>query len=160
MNPIHMRTTDSITIKTTMTIHRTSTVCRRLLANSIFAVAVAGLFASHPARAAEKGDVKIEATAGKEFTITLDSNRTTGFGWQLAKPLDETIVKSVKNDYQNAPQNPDKTPRVGAPGKEVWTFKALKSGKTTIEFKYVRPWEKDKDPAETKSVPVVVTDGK
>lgn len=143
-----------------MTIHRISTVCRRLLANSIIAVAVAGLFAGHPARAAEKADLAIEATAGKEFTISLDSNRSTGFGWQLAKPLDETIVKSVKNDYQNAPQPPDKQPVVGAPGKEVWTFKALKSGKTTIEFKYVRPWEKDKAPAKTKSVPVVVKAGK
>ena len=36
---------------------------------------------------------------------------------------------------------------------------ALKSGKTAIEFKYVRPWEKDKAPAETKSVPVVIKEG-
>lgn len=139
-----------------MTIYRISTVCRRLLANSIIVAAVAGLLAGHPARAAEKTDLIIQAAAGEEFTISLDANRSTGFGWQLAKPLDETIVKSVVNDYQNAPKNPDKEPLVGAPGKEVWTFKALKSGKTTIEFKYVRPWEKDKAPAETKSVPVVI----
>ena len=144
-----------------MAIYHISTVCRRLLANSIIAVAVAGLFAGHPARAAEKADLVIEATAGKEFTISLKSNCTTGFRWQLAKPLDETIVKSVKNEYQAPPQKfCGEFPVVGAPGKEVWTFKALKSGKTTIEFKYVRPWEKDKAPAETKSVPVVVKAGK
>ena len=152
--------TNTTTLNTTMTIHRISTVCRRLLAKSVIAVAVAGLSAGHPARAAEKTESVIEATAGKEFTISLDSNITTGFGWKLAKPLDETIVKSVKNVYQNAPQNPDKEPMVGAPGKEVWTFKALKSGTTTIEFKYVRPWEKDKAPAKTKSFPVVVKAGK
>lgn len=143
-----------------MTIHRISTVCRRLLANSIIAVAVAGLFAGHPARAAEKADLVIEAAAGKEFTISLSSNRSTGYGWQLAKTLDETIVKSVSNYYQSAPQPPGKNPVMGAPGTEVWTFKALKSGKTTIEFKYVRPWEKDKAPAGTESFSVVVKAGK
>jgi len=143
-----------------MTIHRISTVCRHLLANSLIAVAVVGLFAGHPARAEEKTDSAIKATVGKEFTVSLDSNRSTGFGWQLAKPLDATIVKAVKNDYQDAPQTPDKKPVVGAPGIEVWTFKAVKSGKTTIEFKYVRPWEKDKAPAETKSVTVEIEEGK
>ena len=142
-----------------MTIHRISTVCRRLLANSIVAVAVVGLFAGHSAHAAEKTDSVIEATAGKEFTISMKSNRSTGYGWQLAKPLDETTVKLVKNDYQNAAQPFPDQRIVGGPGTEVWTFKALKSGKTAIEFKYVRPWEKDKAPAETKSVPVVIKEG-
>jgi inhibitor of cysteine peptidase len=140
-----------------MTIHFASPVCRCLLVKSV--IAVVGLFAGHPARAAEKADSVIEVTAGKEFTISLDSNRSTGFGWQLAKPLDKTIVKSVKNDYQDVPRDPD-NPIVGSPGKEVWTFKALKSGKTTIEFKYVRAWEKDKAPEKTKSIPVVVKAGK
>jgi predicted secreted protein len=49
---------------------------------------------------------------------------------------------------------------VGGSGREVWTFKALKSGKITIEFKYVRPWEKDKAPAILKSFSVVVKAGK
>lgn len=148
-------------MKTTMTHHRIAAVCQRFLASSAMAIATAGLLlASPPARAAEKTDATIEATAGKEFTISLDSNRSTGFSWQLAKPLDGTLVKSVKNDYQQAPQAPGSPPIVGAPGKEVWTFKAVKSGKTTIEFKYVRVWEKDKAPAKTASFPVVIKAGK
>jgi len=136
-----------------MTIHRISTVCRRLLANSVVAVAVAGLFAGHPARAAEKTDSVIEATAGKEFTISLKSNRSCGYCWQLAKPLDETIVMLVKNDYQSPPQE---FRRIGGPGTEVLTFKALKSGKTTIELEHVQPWQKDKAPATPTSFSVVV----
>jgi len=143
-----------------MNLHRISAICRCLLSNSVIAVAVAGLFVGHPARAAEKSDSAIEATVGKEFTISLESNRSTGFGWQLPKPLDETIVKFVSNDYQNAPEAPGKERVVGVPGKEVWTFKALKSGKITIEFKYVRPWEKDKAPAKTQSVTVEVKEAK
>ena len=69
------------------------------------------------------------------------------------------FLDAVKNDYQNATQPFPDQRIVGGPGTEVWTFKALKSGKTAIEFKYVRPWEKDKAPAETKSVPVVIKEG-
>jgi len=132
------------------------TIRHRLFTTSFMVVAIAGLFTTHPARAAEKTDPVVEATSGKEFTISLDSNRTTGYGWQLAKPLDETIVKSVKNDYQSSPKKAGEPPKVGVGGKEVWTFKAVKSGKTTIEFKYVRSWEKDKAPAKTANYQVVV----
>jgi predicted secreted protein len=37
---------------------------------------------------------------------------------------------------------------VGAGGKEIWTFKALGSGKTTIDMEYVRPWEKRVEPVD------------
>jgi inhibitor of cysteine peptidase len=139
-----------------MNLHRISAICCCLLAHSVIAFAVAG----QVAQAAEKSDSAIQATVGKGFTISLESNRSTGFGWQLAKPLDETLVKSVKNEYQDAPEAPGKERVVGVPGKEVWTFKALKSGKITIEFKYVRPWEKDKAPAKTQSVTVEVKEAK
>lgn len=98
----------------------------------------------------------IDAIVGKEFTISLDANRTTGYGWQLAKPLVETVVKSVANTYQQAAQAAGATPRVGAGGKEVWTFKAVGQGSTLIEFKYVRPWEKDTPPVKTAIYRVVV----
>lgn len=143
-------------MKTAMTKPSVSTVCRCLPASPVMAIAIAGLFVVHPARAAENADSVIEVSPGKEFAISLESNISTGYGWQLAKPLDGTIVKSVRNDYQSAPQASDGPPLVGAPGKEVWTFKALKSGKTAIDFKYVRSWEKDKAPAETRSFSVRV----
>jgi len=80
----------------------------------------------------------IKSDAGKEFTVTLDSNKTTGYEWQLAKPLDENIVRLVKPEYIPGSSN-----LCGAPGKEVWKFKAIKPGRTAIYFKYVRPWEKN-----------------
>jgi len=78
-----------------------------------------------------------EVYAGQDVVINLLSNRTTGYQWQLADPLDETILKLAGSEYI-APN----TDRVGAPGKEVWTFKTLRAGETTISFRYVRPWEK------------------
>ena len=129
---------------------------RRLFAIPFAAVAIASLMTTHPARAADKASTTVKVTAGQEFTITLEANHTTGFSWQLAKPLDETLVKSVKNDYKPTPQKAGGSPMTGVGGTETWTFKAVKSGKTPIEFKYVRPWEKDKEPAKTATYQIVM----
>ena len=34
-------------------------------------------------------------TVGKDFNIALDSNATTGYQWQLARPLNTKIVRYV-----------------------------------------------------------------
>lgn len=97
-------------------------------------------------------DVPIEVKAGQEFTIALESNRTTGYGWQLAEPLDENILKLVGSEYRSSAT----TPLPGAGGKEIWTFKAVAPGKTTVSLKYVRPWEKNVPPIQTAAFAVVV----
>ena len=83
----------------------------------------------------------IEVKAGKEFVITMDANVTTGYGWQLAGPVDESLIRVVNSEYV-----PDKTGIVGSGGKSTWTFKAVRAGRAQILFKYVRPWEKDTPP--------------
>jgi len=94
---------------------------------------------------------QLDVVVGREFSLTLASNVTTGYQWELAEPLDEAIVKLVGSRYQ-AP----KTNLVGAGGQEVWTFRAVGRGQTKIKLKYVRPWEKDTPPAETASYTVSV----
>ena len=93
----------------------------------------------------------VAVNSGCRFAVRLQSNPTTGYGWQLAKPLDEKIVVLVTNDYIH----PD-TGLIGAGGHEVWIFKAVGRGQVKIVFKYVRPWEKDRPPTETNVFKVVV----
>jgi len=93
----------------------------------------------------------INARAGENFTISLGSNPSTGYSWQLAKPLDEKIVRLVSSEYTSS-----QTKLVGAGGKENWTFLALKKGAAKIVLKYARPWEKDKLPAEQKTFSISV----
>ena len=93
----------------------------------------------------------IQVSTGQPFTIVLDSNRTTGYQWQLAKPLDASMLQQVDNVYE-APQ----TNLAGAGGKELWTFKAVGKGKTTIDFHYVRPWEKNTPRATSTSFEIVI----
>lgn len=78
----------------------------------------------------------VKIAAGTEFTLTLESNRTTGYEWQLAESPDETLVRFIGNRYEV----PD-TKLIGAGGREVWTFRAVGKGRTEIRLKYVRPWE-------------------
>ncbi|MBM3155573.1 MAG: protease inhibitor I42 family protein [Chloroflexi bacterium] len=94
---------------------------------------------------------QIQAKAGQEFTITIESNPTTGYQWELAQTPNEAIVKFVKSDYK-APQSG----RIGQGGEEVWTFKAVGKGIAQISMKYVRSWEKDQPPAKTQTYTVVV----
>ncbi|MFX1270006.1 MAG: protease inhibitor I42 family protein, partial [Promethearchaeota archaeon] len=68
--------------------------------------------------------------------ITLCSNHTTGFQWSEARIGDETLVEEVSHEFV-----PPNGQTVGAAGKEVWTFKALKEGRTTISMEYSQPWE-------------------
>jgi predicted secreted protein len=83
----------------------------------------------------------IQCKIGEAFSISLDSNPTTGYKWQLAHPRDGKFLKLIGSKYK-AP----KTELAGTGGKEIWSFKALSVSQTTIVFEYVRPWEKDKEP--------------
>ncbi len=93
----------------------------------------------------------IDVKVGKEFVLSLSSNQTTGYQWQLAEPLDESILE-LKDSKYKAPE----TERVGAGGKEAWTFKAVGKGETNISLKYVRSWEKDAPPEKSKTFVVTV----
>ncbi len=78
----------------------------------------------------------ITVKQGERFTIALDGNRTTGYQWQLAQPLDTAIVTLIGSSYQPAGNVP------GAGGREVLTFQTQGKGSATIDLEYVRPWEK------------------
>ncbi|MDY6911539.1 MAG: protease inhibitor I42 family protein [Chloroflexota bacterium] len=88
---------------------------------------------------------------GKKFIVTLESNHTTGYKWQLAEELDESIIELVNSEYQ-APE----TDEVGVGGTEVWTFKAVGKGKTEISMEYIRSGAEDAVPAKSGTFAVVV----
>lgn len=93
----------------------------------------------------------ITAKVGETFDITLDSNPSTGYSWKLSDNLTEGIVKLMNSSY-----TPPETQRKGGGGKEIWRFKAVAAGKTTITLEYVRPWEKDKPPAKKSIFEVII----
>jgi inhibitor of cysteine peptidase len=81
---------------------------------------------------------QLTVPAGSTFTVTLCSNATTGFQWSESALIGDTsVVEQVSHEFVS----PENTGAVGAAGSEVWTFKTLKKGTTTIHMDYSRPWE-------------------
>ena len=74
----------------------------------------------------------VNVATGDTFTVTLCSNPTTGFSWvEAAQIADPTVLQQVSHEFV-APAGAV----VGEPGKDVWTFKALKAGQTTAAMAY------------------------
>lgn len=93
----------------------------------------------------------LTVSPGEKFVIVIESNRTTGFSWEIAKPYNENVVTLMGREYL-----PQKSDLDGAGGKEVWTFTAVSAGQTTIYLKYVRPWEKGIPPKQETAYTVIV----
>ncbi|MFZ0882723.1 MAG: protease inhibitor I42 family protein [Candidatus Acidiferrales bacterium] len=97
------------------------------------------------------GVEEIRAVAGKEFSIKLPANHTTGYSWRLTTKLDPATLTLVSNTY-----NESTSGMVGASGEEVWTFSAPTKGTTQLVFEYVRPFEKNTPPIKIANFSVVI----
>jgi len=82
----------------------------------------------------------VDVAVGDSFTVTLCSNPTTGFQWsELADIGDQTVLQQI--DHRLETPEGQEPPAPGSPGKEVWTFKALEEGKSSVSMAYSRPWQ-------------------
>ena len=100
------------------------------------------------------GVEQVRVLAGKEFSITLAANHTTGYSWRLASTLDPALLQQVSNTYTE--RKSEDANAVGAPGEEVWTFIAGAQGSVPLVFEYVRPFEKDAKPVKTSKFLVII----
>ncbi len=117
-------------------------------------VAASGGESKNVAADASDSGKTIEISAGDSLTVTLDSNPTTGFSWALKGIGNESVLEQTGHEFKAAPAS--NTPLLGAGGKEIWTFKALNKGTSTINMEYIRSWEQGVEPQETFALTVVV----
>lgn len=111
----------------------------------IGAVLIFAFFYTRTANYTETDSGKtIEASVGRQFTITLRGNETTGYVWQMTKDINSKIVIKISDKY-----TADNTGLVGSGGDHVWTYKTVAAGETTITLNYLRPWEKPFSPTKT-----------
>ena len=95
---------------------------------------------------------EVEVAVDGSLTVTLGSNQTTGFKWELAEITGESVLEYVDDEYVP----PEDTGVVGAGGREIWTFKALKKGTTEVSMEYSQPWEGGEKTEWTFALTVVV----
>ena len=83
------------------------------------------------------------------FNVSLDSNPTTGYSWEIL-PYNESVIRFAKSKYR------PNTDRIGSNGKRIIEFKAFGKGKTILELFYLRVWKNDKGPINKFKITVVV----
>ena len=78
-------------------------------------------------------NLKLDLPVTDSLKVSLCSNPTTGFIWpEEAEISDKTVLEQTDHKYEP----PEDENIVGGAGEEVWTFKALKEGKSTISMEY------------------------
>jgi predicted secreted protein len=107
-------------------------------------------------------ETEIKVEQDFKFAIQLESSPSAGLSWQLARPLDESIVELVKTEYEME----KKSDGHGGEGEEehregieTWTFMAVGEGETEIHFEYVNTTEEEAAPEEEKAFKVKVHTG-
>ncbi len=90
----------------------------------------------------DKEDTCVQVQAGQKFSLKFVTSPGTGYGWELAAPLDEKMLAIIETKNEASDRG-----LLGASEYQIWICRALKAGDTEISLKYVRPWEKDADPA-------------
>ncbi len=84
----------------------------------------------------------VEVAVGDSLAVTLYSNPSTGFAWsESARISDQSVLRQTEHKYVAPAGEDDKPPAPGTPGREVWTFKALKKGTAEVSTEYSQPWE-------------------
>lgn len=89
--------------------------------------------------------------AGDTFVLSLDSNPTTGYTWNLDDSWNEKMLTLVDQGYQSSTTSNI----VGQGGRHYWKFKALKAGSADLKVYYARPWE-SVQPLKTFQVKIII----
>lgn len=89
---------------------------------------------------------------GQILTISLESNPTTGYGWQVVEMDASILAQSGETEYR---QTSGTEGLAGAGGVETLRFEALAAGQTTLTLGYMRSWE-SVPPLETFTLQVTV----
>ncbi|MBN1919027.1 MAG: protease inhibitor I42 family protein [Verrucomicrobia bacterium] len=90
---------------------------------------------------------------GQTLEIRLESNPTTGFGWEVLE-IDPAVVEQEGETVYEASKTDGHT--VGSGGWETFTFKAVEAGTVELKLVYRRSWEVDVAPEKTFTVTVTV----
>lgn len=102
---------------------------------------------------AEDNGTAIELNAGQMLVVTLESNPTTGYRWEVSEVDKSVLTQMGEAEFQEAPKEDEQV--VGVGGTETFRF-ASAPGSTTLTLLYNRSWETDVEPADTFTVEVTV----
>lgn len=91
----------------------------------------------------------MNASLNVEFTLSLESNPTTGYVWEAT--FDRVFLELKKKEFKESDGE-----SVGSGGIETLTFVPIKAGRTEITMVHKRQWESI--PLERRSFPIQITE--
>lgn len=93
----------------------------------------------------EQGDCPLTLKTGQTLMLTLPSNPTTGFRWQVQNSA-QSILRSLGPEVYN---NPEDKNLVGSAGQSVWRYQAASVGNGRLTMVYQQPWAPEVAPEQT-----------
>ena len=96
---------------------------------------------------------QFELERGQILVVTLESNPSTGYKWELAEQYKSILLQLGEVEFKS-PDTGD-PPTVGAGGWEIFRFRAVSAGQMPLLLFYHRSWE-DAEPLNTFSIQVTV----
>lgn len=84
----------------------------------------------------EQSGAEIELAAGEQFELHLESNPSTGYGWEVSEMTTADLVELDGRSYVE----PD-SDLVGAPGTEIFAFTAGGRGAGILRLEYIRSFD-------------------
>ena len=90
----------------------------------------------------------IEISKGAILTIRLETVPGTGYDWKLVSS-DTAKLRLIREDLELAPKS-----MPGSAAYKIFQFMSERSGLSTVELHYVRPWERDVPPKKTYKIEV------
>ena len=97
---------------------------------------------------------QVELEQGQILVVTLESNPTTGYRWEVVETQESILEQMGEAEFKSSETGGP--PLVGAGGWEIFRFKAISAGQTSLKLVYHRPWEEGVEPLKTFSLQVVV----
>src|SRR5690606_39698816 len=91
------------------------------------------------------GRCPMQLHAGQTLTITLPSNPTTGFRWEVADAA-PGVLRSLSQEVYTTPEDAG---LVGSAGQSTWRYQAYQPGEWRLLMHYRRPWETEVASAKT-----------
>lgn len=96
---------------------------------------------------------QVELKKGELLTVTLESNPSTGYAWEVSQTDEAILMQKGKVEFLQVTQ-PEGL--VGAGGTETFRFEAVGVGQVSLTLIYHRSWEENVEPIQTYTLEVVV----
>ena len=99
---------------------------------------------------ADDNGSKVEVKTGQILVISLESNPTTGYAWEVVDFEEGALEQDGEPEFEADSK------LVGAGGVQTFRFKTAEAGEVELKLLHHRSWEEDVEPLDTFIVQVVV----